>query len=221
MMVLWPVMALGAAIGMLFASRLLLHYFQLESYQFQGYFRTLLRQWKKACIPGAVLCITFLIIHLLLAVLPRIALFRLIAAVVMVVPGLFLAKKAQNTPQKKKFVITARVKRLYAVHGTVLFVLMLLFAAALSSFPLPLSVFSPAGLIIGSLGSMAAGFFCSLMSREKGFFFGILCGALLFAILLTVALLVWQQKLGTYTLVKFFTMLLSGAIGGILGVNSR
>ena len=102
-----------------------------------------------------------------------------------------------------------------------MFVLMLLFAAALSSFPLPLSVFSPAGLIIGSLGSMAAGFFCSLMSREKGFSFGILCGALLFAILLTVALLVWQQKLGTYTLVKFFTMLLSGAIGGILGVNSR
>ena len=99
--------------------------------------------------------------------------------------------------------------------------LMLLFAAALSSFPLPLSVFSPAGLIIGSLGSMAAGFLCSLMSREKGFFFGILCGALLFVILLIIALLVWKQKLGTYTLVKFFAMLLSGAVGGIMGVNSR
>ncbi len=102
-----------------------------------------------------------------------------------------------------------------------MFVLMLLFAAALSSFPLPLSVFSPAGLIIGSLGSMAAGFLCSLMSREKGFFFGVLCAALLFIILLIIALLVWKQKLGTYTLVKFFTMLLSGAVGGIMGVNSH
>lgn len=100
-----------------------------------------------------------------------------------------------------------------------MFLLMLLFAAALSSFPLPLSVFAPAGLIIGCLGSMAAGFLCSLMSREKGFLFGIVCGFLLFLILLLVALLVWQQKLGSYTLVKLFAMLLSGAIGGIIGVN--
>ena len=48
MIALWPVMALGAALAMVLTSRLLLHYFQLESYQFQGYFRTLLRQWKKA-----------------------------------------------------------------------------------------------------------------------------------------------------------------------------
>ena len=102
-----------------------------------------------------------------------------------------------------------------------MFLLMLLFAAALSSFPLPLSVFSPAGLIIGSLGSMAAGFFCSLMSREKGFFYGILCGMLLFIILFIVSLLVWRQKLDFYALVKLLTMLLSGAIGGILGVNSQ
>ena len=102
-----------------------------------------------------------------------------------------------------------------------MFLLMLLFAAVLSSFPLPLSVFSPAGLIIGALGSMASGFLCSLMSGEKGFFFGILCGVMLFVILLIVAVLCWQQKVGSYTLVKFFTMLLSGAIGGILGVNTR
>ena len=101
----------------------------------------------------------------------------------------------------------------------VMFLLMLLFAAALSCFPLPLSVFSPAGLLIGCLSAMSAGFLCALMSREKGFFFGIFCGMILFVILLLVALLVWKQKLGTYTLVKLFAMLLSGAIGGIIGVN--
>ncbi len=102
-----------------------------------------------------------------------------------------------------------------------MFLLMLLFAAALSCFPLPLSVFSPAGLLIGCFSSMAAGFLCSLMSREKGFFYGLLCGLLLFVILLLIAVLVWKQKLGTYTLVKFWAMLLSGTIGGIIGVNQR
>lgn len=136
-----------------------------------------------------------------------------------------MAKKRASVLSKLKGKLKGREGALLCVvlasagGIAVMLILMLLFAAALSSFPLPLSVFSPAGLIIGSLGSMAAGFLCSLMSREKGFFFGILCGALLFVILLLIALLVWQQKLGTYTLIKFFTMLLSGAIGGILGVN--
>ena len=138
-----------------------------------------------------------------------------------------MAKKRGSMLSKLKSTLKGREGALFCVclataGGIVtMFVLMLLFAAALSSFPLPLSVFSPAGLIIGSLGSMAAGFLCSLMSREKGFFFGILCGALLFVILLIIALLVWKQKLRTYTLVKFFAMLLSGAVGGIMGVNSR
>ena len=35
-----------------FAARVLLHYFQLESYQFPGYFRTLNRNRKHAFLPG-------------------------------------------------------------------------------------------------------------------------------------------------------------------------
>ena len=42
----------GLAIGCLLAAKLLLHYFQLESYQFPGYFRTLRRNLPKALIPG-------------------------------------------------------------------------------------------------------------------------------------------------------------------------
>ena len=99
--------------------------------------------------------------------------------------------------------------------------LMLLFAAVLSSISLPLSVFAPAGLLIGSLGAMSAGFLCSLMSGEKGYLFGILCASLLFFILMIVALLAWKQELGSYTFVKFFAMLLFGAIGGVLGVNKH
>ena len=38
--------------GCLLAARTLIHWFQLESYQFPGYFRTLKRQGQKALLPG-------------------------------------------------------------------------------------------------------------------------------------------------------------------------
>ena len=41
-------LALAVAAGCLLASRGLIHYFQLESYQFPGYFRTLRRQGIRA-----------------------------------------------------------------------------------------------------------------------------------------------------------------------------
>ncbi len=112
---------------------------------------------------------------------------------------------------------------LLATVGGILTMLLLmsLFALTLSSIRLPLSVFRPAGFLIGALSSGAAGFLCSLMSRERGFFYGLFCGAVLFLILLLLCLLIWQQKLGPYALVKFFAMLLCGAVGGSIGVNLR
>ncbi|MBQ6805191.1 MAG: UDP-N-acetylmuramoyl-tripeptide--D-alanyl-D-alanine ligase [Clostridia bacterium] len=131
-------LALGAAAGMILASRLLLHYFQLESYQFQGYFRTLMRQWKKALLPGAALSAAAAVLHILLSLICKDGLggvsgylLAASAGLMIVAAGLLLQKKAMNTPQKKKFVITARVKRLYAVHGLVCL------AAALSVSLLP------------------------------------------------------------------------------------
>ena len=43
----------------LLSGRTLIHYFQLESYQFPGYFRTLRRRFPKALIPGALLNIVW------------------------------------------------------------------------------------------------------------------------------------------------------------------
>ena len=45
--------------AMVLAARVLLHYFQLESYQFRGYFKTILRQWKRAFAPGIILSAVF------------------------------------------------------------------------------------------------------------------------------------------------------------------
>ena len=50
---------IAAAVAALLCARKLLHYFQLESYQFYGYFKTVLRQWKIAVLPPFVLGILF------------------------------------------------------------------------------------------------------------------------------------------------------------------
>ena len=43
---------IGTVIGCLLAGKCLIHYFQLESYQFPGYFRTLRRNLLKAVLPA-------------------------------------------------------------------------------------------------------------------------------------------------------------------------
>ena len=45
---------LAVCAGALLLSRRLLHYFQLESYQFRGFFKTLNRQADRALLPGLV-----------------------------------------------------------------------------------------------------------------------------------------------------------------------
>jgi len=97
--------------------------------------------------------------------------------------------------------------------------LLCLFAAILASFPLPLSLFQPAGLCIGIAGAGAAGFFCALLRKEKGFYLGILCGLLLFCILQLLARFSWGEALGTQTLLRLTALCLASAIGGMWGVN--
>ena len=115
---------LGRAAGMVLASRLLLHYFQLESYQFQGYFRTVRRQWKKALLPGVLLALGCLGTMLLLALVFGSAdsgsvLVNILWGVLTAGIGYLLHRHAVKTPQKKKFALTARMKRLYTVLALV------------------------------------------------------------------------------------------------------
>lgn len=136
--------------GLLMASRRLTHYFQLESYQFYGYFKTILRQWRKAILPGVVMA--------LLVALGNLAGFAdpytmqnagtllsivLVGYVFVVFPacGFVILRAAQKTPEKKKFALTARMKRLYCALGVVcvlLSLLLLLNKWMMYSFLLPL-----------------------------------------------------------------------------------
>jgi len=102
----------------------LLHYFQLESYQLPGFFRSIRRNAQKALLPGLSVAAagvlgTVLGLPLVIRILPAAAMAAL----------MFLQAKKEKL--KKPFVVTERVKRLIAMHAATAFAV-LLFAFALS-----------------------------------------------------------------------------------------
>ena len=119
---------LSMAASAVLAGRKLVHYFQLESYQFPGYFRTLSRNLLKAVIPGLLLAAADMALMAafgwwvqegaLSGWLAGILTLGLSLAAAYGIRAVTVEKRA-----KKPLVITPRVKRLYAV-ATVLFVVL-------------------------------------------------------------------------------------------------
>ena len=125
---------LGIASGCLLAARQLIHYFQLESYQFPGYFRTLKRNPLKSFLPGICLALLGIVCICALSSLFRSSLIiSVIYALLMIAGGLAAGKMFSEKKAKKSLVFTARVRRLYAVSLLVMF--LILFIAAGTCFP--------------------------------------------------------------------------------------
>ena len=92
----------------------LLHYFQLESYQLPGYWRSVRRSMTRAVMPTVAVAaagVGATVLHAMAIV--RMALIFSLSTV------LFL--QAGREKAKKPFVVTERVKRLIAVHAAVAF----------------------------------------------------------------------------------------------------
>ncbi|MBR4081868.1 MAG: UDP-N-acetylmuramoyl-tripeptide--D-alanyl-D-alanine ligase [Clostridia bacterium] len=123
--------ALAVALGCLLASRGLIHYFQLESYQFPGYFRTVKRNLIRCLIPGGIL----LAYGMLMRVLGGEMTLRfsdLCLAAAYVAFGAAIHQVMRRQKAKKALVFTARVKRLYAV-ALVVFTLIFWAAGSVSA----------------------------------------------------------------------------------------
>ncbi len=120
----------------LFAARGILHFFQLESYQFPGYFRTLKRNRVHSLLPGVCAALATLVLLYLFDLLalrggPH---WTAVTAAVLLLPlsagaGLMIGQAFSPRRAKKKFVITGRVKRLYAVFFLVMSAISALCAA--------------------------------------------------------------------------------------------
>ena len=141
---------LGIVIGCLLAGKILIHYFQLESYQFPGYFRTIRRNLLKAVLPG--FCMTILLTAALTVctLTSRTFTWAHYAAVtaVMIAGGWLIGRNFSEKNAKKAFVLTPRVKRLYAVSLVVLTVILLIVSAGIRA----------SGTLVTTGDRIAAGF---------------------------------------------------------------
>lgn len=108
----------GIALGLLFASRQLIHWFQLESYQFPGYFRTLRRNWIKALIPGLIMSVLLTAAFCAFSMIgtdEQQWLRYILVAVVIITGGFGIHCFLKTRKMKKPLVYTPRVKRLCLV----------------------------------------------------------------------------------------------------------
>ena len=134
-LVTWIICA-GIAAASLLASRSLMHYFQLESYQFAGYFRTLKRNWRRAVLPGIIMAVYLTLLLLIHRSIDRFLSDGNLLRLPLVLAGLALAVLGgwwcrnilQVKKAKKPFVVTMRVKRTYIVSFIVFTLIIAAFA---------------------------------------------------------------------------------------------
>jgi len=160
LVLLFPAFA-SAIAGVLLARRLL-HYFQLESYQFFGYSKTCMRRikslvpcmllpvlwgiihhaackhvlWKVDCCDNVVPIAKTLPNQLNLCCWGNLLLFMGGISLLILLSGFLLARYQKKAKEKKPFVITARMKRLYVILSLVLFIAALIHPVLLSLLPL-------------------------------------------------------------------------------------
>ena len=123
-LVVWLI-ALGVGLSSLLASRSLMHYFQLESYQFPGYFRTVKRNFTRAILPGLIMTAYLSLLLLVHRSIDRrfhdghiLCLFVALVTVALAILGGFWCRSLMQVKKAKKpFVVTMRVKRTWIISA--------------------------------------------------------------------------------------------------------
>ena len=108
------------------------------------------------------------------------------------------------------------------IAGAVLTVVFMMFGAAVMvkmqkvmyNMTVP---FAMAALCIGALGG---GYITARINKSMGMAVGAVCGTGVFLIMLAFGA-VFGSKLGIVTLIRAVAAVISGALGGVLGVNKR
>jgi putative membrane protein (TIGR04086 family) len=70
-------------------------------------------------------------------------------------------------------------------------------------------------------GSFTAGFVAAKKRRQKGLLVGLLCGIVMYFVVLIIGLFLLQSASAAGTAAKLIVMILCSCIGGVVGVNTR
>ena len=138
----WAVMCASCA-ALVLSSRHLMHLFQLESYQFMGYFRSLKRNLRQVLLESGALALGHVLVYLLSRILGAGA-WVILYASLLVLLGWLLFRYEAGRKEKKKLAYTARIKRLLVAQAQTYLVLEMLFSrAVLSGIQLLLAILFP------------------------------------------------------------------------------
>ncbi len=131
-------------------------------------------------------------------------------------------KAKQRSAGKSNNATTNMITMLKAVTFGLLAttVVLLLFSFLMCKKDVPFVLLNPfsAGLLM--LGSFISGYLAARRIRERGMMIGALCGLIIFLLLL-LASFMSKFDVGLAALIKLVISVVSGAIGGIIGVNAK
>lgn len=96
----------------------------------------------------------------------------------------------------------------------------LLFSFIVSKIDLPNNIISLMSSVSLCAGCVAAGYSVSKRRRRNGLFTGVLCGIVIFFIILFIGIIFVKSFTIMGFITKFFIILACSAIGGVIGVNS-
>lgn len=86
---------------------------------------------------------------------------------------------------------------------------------------IPHKLFSYLSTFACGLGSLSGGFLAAKLLKEKGLVFGISVGATMAVLLFIIGAMFQGLEIGIFMYIRTTAVLLSGAFGGILGVNTK
>lgn len=98
-------------------------------------------------------------------------------------------------------------------------VLMMLCALLMTFQDISPSMIKPLASVCGGIGAFAGGFAAARKIGRRGLLLGLAVGGLIFLLVTIAGFFVGPVSVSIFTVLKLVVMLLSGAIGGVAGIN--
>ena len=108
-----------------------------------------------------------------------------------------------------------------AVGVIVCILMLLMMAAVVQTVDVPRRATMPLAVIAAAAGAFAAGLTASAVTGRRGLPVGAVCGLTLFLLILIAGFVRYSGVSGGYALIKLAALLVSGSVGGLLGMGLR
>ena len=130
-------------------------------------------------------------------------------------------RRAPKGVSSKRDQLLLSLLRAYAAGVLLAAVLLAGFSFIYSIKDLPLNLVNPITVAILIISSLTAGYVSAALIRERGLMWGAVCGALMMITLALLSSALNISSVGALLWIKLVICAVSGAIGGIFGVNYK